>query len=89
MGTPWSSSRETVNRGIGGATRRSYPAEHRALRTETVIDDTADFGIGKRLTNLPALREIGTHANRRLLRVQSLGTTRSPAPTPSIPSPPR
>ena len=30
------------------------------------------FSIGKRLTNLPALREIGTPANRRLLRVQSL-----------------
>jgi hypothetical protein len=28
------------------------------------------FGIGKRLTNLPALREIGFFANRRLLRVQ-------------------
>ena len=47
--------------------------EGRALRTETTINDTTDFGIGKRLTNLPALREIGTHANRRLLRVQSLG----------------
>jgi hypothetical protein len=34
---------------------------------------TTDFGIGKRLTHVPALREIGTHANRRLVRVQSLG----------------
>ena len=31
---------------------------------------TRDFGIGKRLTNLPA--EIGSSANRRLLRVQSI-----------------
>ena len=34
---------------------------------------TRDFGIGKRLTNLPALREIGYTANRRLLGVQQLG----------------
>ena len=51
---------------------KQYHKEGRALRTETTINDTTDFGIGKRLTNLPALREIGTHANRRLLRVQSL-----------------
>lgn len=31
-----------------------------------------DFGLGKRLTNLPALREIGYTANRRLLAVQRL-----------------
>src|SRR5580693_2721219 len=30
------------------------------------------FGLGKRLTNLPALREIGYTANRRLLAVQRL-----------------
>ena len=52
---------------------KQYHKEGRALRTETTVNDTTDFGIGKRLTNLPALREIGTHANRRLLRVQSLG----------------
>ena len=52
---------------------KQYHKEGRALRTETTINDTTDFGIGKRLTNLPALREIGTHANRRLLRVQTLG----------------
>ena len=42
------------------------------MRTETTINDTRDFGIGKRLTNLPALREIGFSANRRLLGVQRL-----------------
>ncbi|MDQ6687689.1 MAG: hypothetical protein M3Z50_08795, partial [Actinomycetota bacterium] len=41
-----------------------------ALRTETTINDTRDFGIGKRLTNLAALRQIGFPANRRLLKVQ-------------------
>ena len=42
-------------------------------RTETIITDTNDFGIGKRPTNLPALREIGDTANRRLLGVQRIG----------------
>jgi len=51
---------------------KQYHKEGRALRTETTINDTTDFSIGKRLTNLPALREIGSTANRRLLRVQSL-----------------
>jgi len=31
-----------------------------------------DFGLGKRLTNLPALQQIGYTANRRLLAVQRL-----------------
>jgi hypothetical protein len=43
-----------------------------ALRTETTVNDTRDFGIGKRLTNLPALRQVGFTANRRLLGVQTL-----------------
>jgi hypothetical protein len=51
---------------------KQYHKEGRALRTETTINDTNDFTIGKRLTNLPALREIGFSANRRLLGVQRL-----------------
>jgi hypothetical protein len=51
---------------------KQYHKQGRALRTETTINDTTDFSIGKRLTNLPALREIGSTANRRLLRVQSI-----------------
>jgi hypothetical protein len=51
---------------------KQYHKEGRALRTETTINDTRDFGIGKRLTNLPALREIGFSANQRLLGVQRL-----------------
>jgi hypothetical protein len=54
------------------ATIKQYHKEGRALRTETTINDTRDFQIGKRLTNLPALREIGFTANRRLLGVQRL-----------------
>ena len=53
-------------------TVKQYHKEGRALRTETTINDTWDFDIGKRLVNLPALREIGFSANRRLLRVQQL-----------------
>jgi hypothetical protein len=53
-------------------TIKQYHKEGKALRTETTINDTRDFGIGKRLTNLPALREIGFSANRRLLCVQQL-----------------
>jgi len=44
----------------------------RALRTETTINNTRDFAIGRRLNNLPALREIGFKANRRLLDVQKI-----------------
>ena len=53
-------------------TVKQYHKEGRALRTETTLNDTRDFGIGKRLTNLPALCEIGFTANRRLLDVQRL-----------------
>jgi hypothetical protein len=41
-------------------------------RTETTINNTRDFSIGKRLCNLPALRQVGFQANRRLLQVQRL-----------------
>ncbi|PVY94764.1 hypothetical protein, partial [Actinomycetospora cinnamomea] len=51
---------------------KQYHKEGRALRTETTINDTRDFGIGKRLLNLPALRQIGFPANRRLLDVQRI-----------------
>lgn len=51
---------------------KQYHKEGRALRTETTINNTRDFGIGKRLCNLPQLREIGFHANRRLLDVQRI-----------------
>ncbi len=53
-------------------TIKQYHKEGRALRTETTINNTYDFDIRKRLTNLPALCEIGFTANRRLLDVQRL-----------------
>ena len=51
---------------------KQYHKEGRALRTETTINNTRDFYIGKRLKNLPALRLIGFQANRRLLHVQHI-----------------
>jgi len=51
---------------------KQYHKEGRALRTETTINDPREFRLSKRLTNLPALRQIGFTANRRLLGVQRL-----------------
>jgi hypothetical protein len=51
---------------------KQYFKLHRALRTETTINNTYDFAIGRHLSNLSALRKIGFAANRRLLRAQSL-----------------
>jgi hypothetical protein len=51
---------------------KQYHKEGRALRTETTINNTRDFGIGKRLQNLPDLRKIGFTANRRLLDVETV-----------------
>src|ERR671931_1648794 len=51
---------------------KQYHKERRALRTETTINNTRDFGIGKKLKNLPVLRQVGFQANRRLLDVQKI-----------------
>lgn len=51
---------------------KQYHKDGRALRTETTINDTRDFAIGKRLHNLPELRKVGFQANRRLLDVQRI-----------------
>lgn len=51
---------------------KQYHKEGRALRTETTINNTYDFGVGRRLKNLPALRQIGFAANRRVLEVERL-----------------
>jgi hypothetical protein len=51
---------------------KQYHKEGRALRTETTINNTRDFDIGKRLCNLSALRKVGFQANRRLLDVQRI-----------------
>ena len=51
---------------------KQYHKEGRALRTETTINNAYDFGVGRRLKNLPALRQIGQQANRRVLEVERL-----------------
>jgi hypothetical protein len=51
---------------------KQYHKEGRALRTETTINNTWDFRVGKSIANLPALRQIGFAANRRLLEVEKV-----------------
>jgi len=55
-----------------GTRIKQYHKEGQALRTETTINNTRDFYIGKSLHNLPALRKIGFQANRRVLQVQTI-----------------
>ena len=59
---------------------KQYFKEHRALRTETVIGDTRDFGIGRCVTsdNRRALRAVGEQANRRLCDAQALDARPAP-----------
>jgi hypothetical protein len=55
-----------------GTRLKQYHKQGRALRTETTINNAHDFYIGKRLRNLPRLRQIGFQANRRLLEVEKI-----------------
>ncbi len=54
--------------------------EHQALRTETVICNTRDFGIGRRVTaeNWKALRAVGEQANQRLCHAQAADARPAP-----------
>ncbi len=54
---------------------RQYFKEGRALRTEVVICDTADFGVGRRVCtqNWNALRAVGESANRCLCDAEGSG----------------
>jgi hypothetical protein len=51
---------------------KQYHKLGKALRTETTINDTRDFGVAKGLSHLPELKEIGFTASRRLLGVQRI-----------------
>lgn len=59
---------------------KQYFKEGRALRTETVICDTRDFGIGRRVCaeNWNALRAVGDSANRRLCDAQAADALPAP-----------
>jgi hypothetical protein len=52
---------------------QQYFKEGQALRTETIVNNPRDLALGRRLVHLPALRELGLAANRRLLDVQKAG----------------
>jgi hypothetical protein len=59
---------------------KQYFKEHRALRTELVVCNTRDFGVGRRLTyeNWNALRDVGEHANQRLCDAESADAMPAP-----------
>jgi hypothetical protein len=86
--TPGSFRTRVVTRGVDpqvscyykSSRLKQYFKEHRALRTETVIGDTRDFGIGRRVNaeNWRALRAVGEHANQRLCDAQA--SDAQPAP---------
>jgi len=61
---------------------KQYFKEGRALRTETVIGDTRDFGVGRRICaeNWRALRAVGESANRRLCDAEAADAL----PTPDV-----
>jgi hypothetical protein len=56
---------ETLPRGAAQSGRHGA-----GLRTETTINNSYDFGVGRLLGNLSKLREIGFAANRRMLEVE-------------------
>ncbi len=51
---------------------KQYLKEGRALRTETTINEAADFGTTKAIKNLGYLRGVATGVNRRLLELERL-----------------
>jgi hypothetical protein len=51
---------------------KQYHKDGQALRTETTINDTHDFGVGRLLHNLAELRRIGFAANRRMLEIEQI-----------------
>lgn len=78
--TPGRFQTKVLNRGVEPAIQvlykhskvKQYFKEGRALRTETTVDDTYDFGVGRLLTpaNWQALLQIGQQTNERLLDAQ-------------------
>lgn len=51
---------------------KQYFKEQRALRTETTINDTHDFGLGKDLRHFDQLRREGERVNRQLLESERI-----------------
>jgi len=86
--TPGTFRTRVVTRGVDprlvcyykSAKLKQYFKQHRALRTELVISDTRDFGIGRRVIheNWNALRMVGEHATYRLCDAEAASA--QPAP---------
>lgn len=76
--TPGKFRTRVVRRGVIPSLRVDYKSngikqyfkEGRALRTELTVHDPRDFGVGRRLEHLSALREVAFQTNRRVLHVQ-------------------
>ena len=49
---------------------KQYFKEGRGLRTEGTYHDPSDFGVNKRIENMPYLKNLGRQINRRLLEVE-------------------
>lgn len=49
---------------------KQYFKENRGIRTECTINNAGDFGVNKRLKNLPYLKKIARNVNNRLLEVE-------------------
>jgi hypothetical protein len=63
----------TVNASYKHSRIKQYLKDGRALRVETVVNDTHDLGCQRRLHNLPALQSRARAANRRLLDTERVG----------------
>ncbi|MDN5861112.1 MAG: hypothetical protein L0H84_21110, partial [Pseudonocardia sp.] len=63
----------TVNAFYKHSRIKQYLKDGRALRIETVINDTHDLGCQRRLHNLPELQARARVANRRLLDTERVG----------------
>jgi len=86
--TPGKFSTRVITRGVDpqlsctykSSRLKQYFKEGRALRTETVICDTRDFGIGRLVCtkNWHALRAVGDSANQRLCDAQAADARPAP-----------
>jgi hypothetical protein len=86
--TPGTFRTRVVTRGVDprlvcyykSAKLKQYFKQHRALRTELVISDTRDFGIGRRLCyqNWSALRAVGDNASQRLCDAEAADAMPAP-----------
>lgn len=88
--TPGKFSTRVINPGVDPSIQIYYRAsklkqyfkESKAVRTETTINDTRDFGIGRRVNpeNFQALRQVGEAANQRLIEMEASGCSCAPDP---------